>query len=165
MFELLADVGRWVRAVLGSWAEPPLSALTILAMCAVLTLIYFGVQRAMINVEELAEQYREIAEWRREFFKARRSGDHKLMAKLVKKQAYINKLNAEVMAKSMKPTLVYIIPVWVIFVVLYNAFPGEVVYFPFLNQGLPFWAWYFIANGGLVPVFQRLLGLSYTSTD
>jgi uncharacterized membrane protein (DUF106 family) len=165
VFEFLVDVGKWIRGSLGPWAEPPLSALTVIAVCIALTLIYCGVQRATVNVNELAEIYREVAEWRREFFKAKSSGDHKLMAKLLKRQGYINKLSAEVTARSMKSTLILLIPMWVLFVILYNAFPGYVVYFPLLNCGLPFWAWYFIANGGMVPVFQRLLGLSYTSTD
>ncbi|MCX8204599.1 MAG: EMC3/TMCO1 family protein [Candidatus Nezhaarchaeota archaeon] len=165
MFEQLADIGLWIRQALGPWAEPPLSAVTIVAVCSVLTLIHFGTQRAMVNVKELAEHYREVAEWRKEFFKARRTGDHKLMAKLMKRQAYINKLSAEIAAKMTKPMLIYIIPLWIIFLILYNVFQGNVVYFPLLNQGLPFWIWYFVVNGSLVPVIQRLLGLSYTSTD
>lgn len=165
MLEPLVSVSAWIRGALGPWAEPPLSALTVVVVCIALTLIHFGVQRATVDVKELAELYREVAEWRREFFKAKRSGDHKLMAKLLKRQSYINKINAEVAARSMRSTLIFLIPMWIIFVILYNAFPGHVVYFPFLNCGLPFWAWYLIANGGMVPVFQRLLGLSYTSTD
>lgn len=162
MFE---DVGLWIRQALGPWAEPPLSAVTVVAVCIALTLAHFGAQRAMVNVKELAEHYREVTEWRRELIRAKRAQDHKLMAKLMKKQAYINKLSAEIASRTMKPMLIYIIPFWIIFLVLYNVFRGSVVYFPLLDQGIPFWLWYFIVNGGLVPVFQRLLGLSYTSTD
>ena len=165
MFEFLAGVSEWIKEALGPWAKPPLSAVTVVIVCAALTLLHFGVQRLMVNVEELAEQYREVAEWRREFFRAKRTGDRKLMAKLMKKQAYINKLNAEMMAKSMKPMLIYIVPFWILFIILYQVFPGDVVYFPFLDRGLPFIFWYLIVNGGMVPVFQRLFGLSYTSTD
>ncbi|RLF10709.1 MAG: hypothetical protein DRJ98_05510 [Thermoprotei archaeon] len=165
MFEFLQGLSEWIKQALGVWAEPPLSAVTIVLICAGLTLFHFGIQRAMVNVEELAEQYREVAEWRREFFRARKSGDKKLMSKLMKKQAYINKLNAEIMAKSMKPMMIYLIPFWILFLILVNVFPGYVAFFPLLDRGIPFIYWYLIANGGVVPIFQRLLGLSYTSTD
>lgn len=165
MLEQLANVGLQIRQALGPWADPPLSAVTVVAVCVALTLVHFGIQRAMVNVRELAEHYREVAEWRRDFLRAKRTGDHKLMAKLMKRQAYINKLSAEITARTTKPMLIYIIPFWIIFLVLYSVFQGSVVYFPLLDQGLPFWFWYFIVNGGLVPVFQRLFGLSYASTD
>lgn len=162
---LLAGVSAWIRSALGAWAEPPLAGVTVVLVCSAITLAHFALQRAMMDVEEVAEQYREVSEWRREYLRARMRGDHRALAKLMRKQAYINKLNAEIMAKSLKPTLIYLIPFWVIFIVLWKVFEGPVVYFPLIGRGIEFVYWYIIASGGVVPIFQRLLGLSYASSD
>lgn len=164
--EFLSGAAQLLKSSMGWIALYPLSSLTIIGIGILIQLVSGAVQRSLIDIESVKSRMREINEWRKEQIKALRSGDRKLLAKVMKRQAYITQLQKQVTAETMKPSLIYTIPFLLLFFLLLNVFGSDpVAYFPMLHQPVPFYWWYLITAFWITPIMQRLLGLSYTSTD
>ncbi|GEM_PF-1722590 len=164
--ELLSGAAQVLKGLMGWLTLYPLSSLVIIGITILIQLVSGAVQRLLIDLESVKSRMREINEWRREQIKALRSGDRKLLARVMKRQAYITQLQRQVTAETMKPSLVYTIPFFIFFFLLVKVFGSDpVAFFPILNQPLPFYWWYLITAFWVTPIMQRVMGLAYTSTD
>jgi len=162
----LQGASQWLRSVLGSFAEPPLSAVFVFAIAFVACLISLSIQRLMIDVKIVRQQAQELSKWRRELFKATKAKDVKAVEKLMRKKPYMDKLQAMYTSQTMKPMIVYFVPLLLLFWLFAGVFNNvNVAYLPIIGQPVPFWVWYFLSSLAISPILQRVLNLDFQSSD
>lgn len=163
--EWFEGLTQWLRSVLGPCIEPPLSTIFVLILAVAVSLLATGVQRLLLDVKVIRQQARELAKWRKELLKAQRSKDMKALEKLMKKKPYMDKLQAKYTIQTMKPMIVYIVPLFVLYWIFIGVFDKPVAYLPLIGAPIPFWIWYFIAYSGVYPILQRVLKVDFQSSD
>ena len=159
---------QWLRGALGCFAEPPLSAVFVFMLAIVACLIALSVQRIMIDVKVVRQQVQELSKWRRELFKAMRARDMKTVERLMKKKPYMDKLQSMYTSQTLKPMVVYFVPLLLLFWLFSGVFSGEyanVAYLPIVGSPVPFWAWYLLSYLAVSPILQRVLNLDFQSSD
>ena len=135
MFEGVVD---WLKNLLGPFRYPPLSTISVLIISIAVGLITIAVNYLLLDVEKLKNYAAEISEWKREMRQALASGDRKKLVKLRKREPYIRKIETELMAERFKPSLIYMIPLWIFFIIFAGVFSTEVGYVAKLPFSLPF---------------------------
>lgn len=165
MLEWLVDI---IRNLLGPYRYPPLSTISVLAISLCVGLTTALANYLMLDVKKLREYAAEISQWRREMRKALTTGNKKLMIKLRKREPYIKKLEAELMAERMKPSLIFMLPLWIFFIIFSGAFATELNVVAFLPFPLPFAGdkanfvtWYIVCSLLTLPIIQKILKLSF----
>jgi uncharacterized membrane protein (DUF106 family) len=162
----LQGVSLWLREALGDVVHPPWSAIFVLLLALVACLISSGIQRLMIDVKVVRQQAQELNKWRRELLKATRARDLKAVEKLMRKKPYIDKLQAMYTAQTMKPMIVYFVPLLILFWLFSGVFNNaNVAYLPIIGSPVPFWVWYFLSSLAISPILQRVLNLDFQSSD
>jgi len=147
----------------------PAATFFILLLSMTLTFLTSLANRLLTNPEKTKAWRKEIAEWNAEFRKARKTGDKKLMEKVMKKQKRILQLQSKMMWQSMKLFFLFAIPfflLWQILLGFYGKTP--VAYFPGvgdeINLGFAVFPsiiwWYFLCSSLFGIIFSRLLGLA-----
>jgi uncharacterized membrane protein (DUF106 family) len=110
-----------------------------------------------------------VGEWNKELREAQRSKDKKTVDKLMKKQQYIMKLQSKMMWQSMKVSLLFLVPLLIMWQLLGGFFTGvDIAVFPGLgpNISLPlgitfgslFW-WYLLSSFLSGTVFSHVFGI------
>jgi uncharacterized membrane protein (DUF106 family) len=149
----------------------PVSTIFILFLSMSLSLVTSLANRFLINQNQMRSWRREIAEWTAEFNKARKTGDKKLLAKAQKRQPYITKLQSKMTWQSMKVSLIFMVPfflLWTLFLTPTYWNVSAVAYLPnFLgSEGstswlpLPIFWWYLLCSFLFGTLFSRILGLA-----
>ncbi|MCS7097007.1 MAG: EMC3/TMCO1 family protein [Candidatus Methanomethylicia archaeon] len=165
MFDWIVDS---LIKLFGPYRDPPLSSLTIIGISIMVCLITMFANYILLDIDELKKKTMEINEWRLQMRKAIISNDRKQVMKLKKREAYIKSLEAEVMAERMKPTLIFIIPLWIFFIIFAAVFNnpeyGYVVVtpfpIPFAGNKLGFGSWYIICSILILPILQKIFKLT-----
>jgi uncharacterized membrane protein (DUF106 family) len=70
---------------------------------------------------------KESVEFRKQMMAAVKKQDKELIAELKKKQAYVNKMNLEVQQQQMKPMFIYMIPSFMLWILVFPYIFGGVV--------------------------------------
>jgi uncharacterized membrane protein (DUF106 family) len=132
------------------------------AVSALVTLF----SRKTVNWELIRDCKAKISEFTKEYRDAVRKQDKKRMHKLEPKRAEIQKLQGIVMTQTMKPTLFYMIPLFIVWTTLTLAFSGWVVAWLPFSVDLPIFGrlvafgvgwWYFITYMGTSMIFRSIL--------
>ena len=132
--------------------------------------------------EQLIAWNREVSAWRTELLKARRTGDKKLLKKLLKKEKRIKQLESKALSQSFRQMRTIPI-VFALFLVVWLALTGRLLYwqiFPGLFSGLEpvaylpwfekplqlnfFW-WYMLCSFAFGSLFSRVLGVGVGATE
>ncbi|HDO20579.1 MAG: EMC3/TMCO1 family protein [archaeon GB-1867-097] len=165
---MLDQIVKIITDLLGQYRYPPLSSISVLLVSILVGLITIAANYLLLDVKKLREYSREIMEWRREMQEALMKNDRKTIVKLKKREAYISKLNAELMSQRMKPSLIFMIPLWFFFIIFAAAYNTEVGYvikmpfsIPFAGDKLNFGTWYIICSLLVFPILQKIFKLSY----
>jgi uncharacterized membrane protein (DUF106 family) len=163
-------VSLWLREALGDFVSPPWSAVFVFLLALAACLISSSVQRLMIDVKIVRQQVQELNKWRRELLKATRARDMKAVEKLMRKKPYIDKLQAMYTAQTMKPMIVYFVPLLILFWLFSGVFgDAGVAYVPIISDIIkrlvPFWVWYFLSSLAISPILQRVFNLDFQSSD
>jgi len=147
----------------------PASTIFILLLSMSLTFLTSLTNRLLTNPEKTKAWRKEIAEWNADFQKARRTGDKKLMEKLMKKQKYILQLQSKMMLQSFKLFALFAIPFFLLWQVLLGFYgTSPVAYFPGVGDEISLgfavfpsiiW-WYFLCSTLFGTIFSRVLGLT-----
>ncbi|HDI07579.1 MAG TPA: DUF106 domain-containing protein [Candidatus Bathyarchaeota archaeon] len=150
----------------------PAATFFILALSMVLTFLTSLANRLLTNPEKTREWRKEIAEWNAEFRKAQKTGDKKLLEKVMKRQKYILQLQSKMMWQSMKLFILFSVPFFLLWQVLLGFYGiRPVAYFPgvsdvnqiidlgFMKFPSIVW-WYFLCSTLFGTVFSRLLGIT-----
>ena len=143
----------------------PASTLFTLMVAGVLALITNAANRFLVDVKRAATVTKEVNAWRKEFDQARKSNNKKLLAQLTKKQQAMMKLQSEVAFDRMKVSFIFIIPFWLVWIVLSGSFGQAVVAYspieiPFAGANLSFFYWYLICSFTISLPLSRILGVN-----
>jgi uncharacterized membrane protein (DUF106 family) len=143
----------------------PASTLFTLMVAGVLALITNASNRFLVDVKRAAVVTREVNAWRKEFAEARKSNNKKLLAQLTKKQQAMMKLQSKVAFDRMKVSFIFIIPFWVVWIVLSGSFGQATVAYspieiPFAGASLSFFYWYLICSFTISLPLSRILGVN-----
>ena len=153
--------------------ELPYSTLFLFSLSAAISLLTSLANRFLSNPEQAKAVRKEVGEWNKELREAQRSKDKKTVDKLMKKQQYIMKLQSKMMWQSMKVSLLFLVPLLIMWQLL-GAELGRVdmAVFPglgpniFLPLGITlsslFW-WYLLSSFLSGTVFSHVFGITEVS--
>lgn len=148
----------------------PMSTIFMFSLAALISFLTSAVNRVLSDPEKAKAARKEIARWNSDLRQAQKAGDKKNVDKLMKKQREIMQLQTKMMWQSMKVTLLFIVPLFVIWYFLGSFFSGQAIaYFPgigailtvpLINYTLTslFW-WYMLCSLFMGTIFSHLLGL------
>ena len=152
-------------------AIPPLATVVIMLVAVAVSFLNMGINRLLITRmcgwEEYKVMQKETSEYRSQMLKAMRANDQKLVEKLKKKEAQINRMQQ----KMMKPQTVLIpisfsyIIIWYVFLIpVYGGNP--VAYVPglapgaLMATGIPVIFWYMICSFFFGTLASRVVGVT-----
>ena len=143
----------------------PASTLLTLTIAGALALITTTANRFLVDVKRAAAVTKEVNAWRKEFDKARKSNDKKLLAQLTKKQQGMMKLQSQVAFGRMKVSFIFLVPFWLVWIVLSGSFGQTVVAhspieIPFAGANLSFFYWYLICSFAVSLPLSRVFGIN-----
>jgi uncharacterized membrane protein (DUF106 family) len=128
--------------------------------------------RLLSNPEQNKIWRKEIAEWNSELRKARKEGDKKQIEKLMKKQQYIFQIQGKMTWSSMKVSLIFIVPLFIVWNLLGSVLsdPTRVALFPGVGWTIPvpyfggsiIW-WYLLSSMFFGTIFSHVFGLTTIS--
>ncbi len=143
----------------------PASTLLTLTIAGALAIITTTANRFLVDVKRAAAVTKEVSAWRKEFDKARKSNDKKLLAQLTKKQQPMMKLQSKVAFDRMKVSFIFLVPFWLVWIVLSGSF-GQIVVahspiqIPFAGASLSFFYWYLICSFTISLPLSRAFGIN-----
>ncbi len=127
--------------------------------------------RLLSDPQKAKEARKEVAEWNSELRKAQKAGDKKTLDKLMKKQKQMMQLQSKMMWQSMKVTLIFFVPLLIIWQVLGGFYASggvatAVAYFPGVGAILPLpifnisliW-WYLVCSLFFGTIFSHVFRL------
>jgi uncharacterized membrane protein (DUF106 family) len=149
----------------------PFSTIFLFLLAALISLLTSLTNRLLTNPEKSKAWRREIADWNKELREARREGDQKRLDKVMKKQKQILQLQSKMTWQSMKVTLIFFVPLIIIWQVLGGFFinsgqPIPIAYLPGIGSALPIpifsssliW-WYLLCSMLFGTVFSHVFGI------
>jgi uncharacterized membrane protein (DUF106 family) len=163
--EPIDTIWKLLMNVLLPYHSIPASTLFTLMVAGILALITNAANRFLVDVKRAATVTKEVNAWRKEFEQARKSNNKKLLAQLTKKQQAMMKLQSEVAFDRMKVSFIFIIPFWLVWIVLSGSFGQAVVahspiQIPFAGANLSFFYWYLICSFTISLPLSRILGVN-----
>jgi uncharacterized membrane protein (DUF106 family) len=153
----------------------PLSTIFIFLLAVGVSFLTSLVNRLLTNPEKTKAQRKEVSEWNSELRKAQKAKDKKTLEKLMKKQQYIMQLQSKMMWQQMKVTLLFFIPLiimWQFLGGVYRTpegeaihiayFPGAgpIIYLPVLGAFVSLFWWYLLCSFLFGTVFSHVFGLT-----
>jgi uncharacterized membrane protein (DUF106 family) len=145
----------------------PVSTLFLFLLSALISLLTSLTNRLLTNPEKSKAWRKEISEWNNELREARREDDKKHLEKVMKKQKQILQLQSKMSMQSMKVTLIFLVPLLIIWQVLGGFFvERNIAYLPGIGAILPIpifntsliW-WYLLCSMMFGTIFSHLLGI------
>ncbi len=152
--------------MLAPYSKPPESTLLIVLVAMGLSLSTNIANKLLVDVERMKVARKDIAEWKKEFEKAKKSGDKKLMDKAMKRQQAITKLQGRMAFEQMKVSAIFFIPFLGIFSLLSNFFGSSIVaHSPFevpnlMGRELQFVSWYILSSMATSLPLAKLLKIT-----
>ena len=149
----------------------PYSTLFMLAIALGISLLTTLVNRLLSNPEKAKIWRKEVADWNKELRDAQRAKDKKTVDKLMRKQKYIMSLQSKMMWQSMKVSLLFIVPLFLMWSFLGGLYGGsELAYLPGIGSVLPLpifsnsliW-WYLLCSMLFGTVFSHAFRLTEVS--
>lgn len=147
--------------------QAPGATVFIMLLSMLFTFLTSLANRLLIDQEQMNAWRREVSAWNKDFKEARKTGDKKLMAKAMKRQPQIMKIQSKMTWQSMKVSLIFMIPFFIIWQVLISTYGVHpIAYFPGVGTNLPLplfgqsllW-WYMLCSMSFGIIFSRLLGV------
>jgi len=159
-----------LRATILQVASPsPLYAYSlfiILGIAVVVSLLTTLLNKRMVNWDLVRKNKAEISKYQKELREAMSKRDMKDVHKLQQRRGEISKLQGAMFTQTLKPTIVYLIPMMFIYILLFNFYSGWVVAWlpfsidlPFLGRLVAFGVglWYFITSFGFSQIFRKIM--------
>lgn len=161
VFEILPDILR----------EIPYSTLFLFGLAGLIAFLTTMVNRLLTDPEKAKATRKEVGEWNKELREAQRSKDKKAIEKIMKKQQYIMQLQTKMMWQSMKVSLIFLVPLLIMWQVLGGFYSGlAVAYFPGVGADLPIplfsgsliW-WYLLCSLLFGTIMSHIMGITGVS--
>ncbi len=184
MQDMFLDFVAWF---IETFKGPPMSAILITAVSVSITVISNLAMKRFSDVRQLKRHQAEIKEYQELTRKAEQTQNEKLLRKMRRRKAYIDRIQKEMVSARCRPMLFFIIPFMLLFSVLsgYYSDPSTtpptqkvVAVIPFNIQkalpflvnfvgvpyeggfGLYFFPFYLLVGLGLGQIIQRIQGVS-----
>jgi len=142
--------------------QAPGATIAVLLLAMGLTLLTSLANRLFTNKKQRNAWQREISAWNAEFKKARKSGDKKLLAKVQRQQSRIMKLQSKMMWQSLRVSLIFMIPFFLLWQFLIGFYRDAVIAsLPWFDGTLQLSIvlWYLLCSITSGILFSRLFGL------
>jgi len=147
----------------------PYSTLFMFFLALLISLLTSLTNRLLNNPEKSKAWRKEIAEWNSELRQAKKANDKKTVEKLMKKQKQILQLQSKMSWQSMKVTMIFFVPlilIWQFLSATFTATEG-IAYFPGIGPTLPIplfntsviW-WYILCSMLFGTIFSHVLGIT-----
>ncbi|MGQ4911398.1 MAG: EMC3/TMCO1 family protein [Candidatus Thorarchaeota archaeon] len=181
MQDLVADFMAWLVSTFGILRYPPYAALFIMVVSVSISTTSNLAMRKFSDMRRLQRYQTEIKQFREMEKEAQRTQNEKLLRKVKRRKAYIDKIQRDQLGARCKPSLIFMIPFMVIFSVLrgfYSEAGADLIVavlpfnahylLPFLDGmlgtpvpggfGMTYWGFYFLVGLGLSSILQRIMG-------
>lgn len=166
IFALRADVVA-AASLLGVSVSPvyTFAVFIILAISVLISLLVTFLTKGMVNWDLVRDAKAKVDAFNKEKRDATMKRDTKRLHKLGERQAEINKYQGVMFSQNFKPTIIYSIPLFLLWVILGAVFSGWVVAWTPFRIDLPivgplvafgFGWWYFLTYLGLSQVFRKI---------
>lgn len=123
--------------------NPPLpfsfGSMLIAALIAISMNVAFAfLRKKTTDIEKMSKIMKESVEFRKQMMAAVKKQDKAQIAELKKKQAYVNKMNLEIQQQQMKPMFIYMIPSFLLWILVFPQIFGGVVALSPIHPEIPF---------------------------
>ncbi|MHA2361411.1 MAG: EMC3/TMCO1 family protein [Candidatus Thorarchaeota archaeon] len=187
MQDVIADFLNWFAVTFQIFQDPPYAALFIMLISVSVTTVSNLAMRRFADMRRLKRYQAEIKQYQEMQKHAEKTQNEKLMRKVKRRKAYIDRIQRETMTTRCKPSLLFFIPFILIFTVLRSFYADPVTgldyivavlpfnankLLPFLTGmaglptsvgfGLTFYAFYFMVGLGLSSILQRMMRTQIT---
>lgn len=179
MQDLLANIINFFMI----FADPPFAPILIVIVSVSVSSISNLGMRRFADMRRLKRYQTEIKQHQEMQREAERTQNAKLLKKVKRKKAYIDRIQREMMTERCKPSLMFMIPFLLVFTFLRSFYTDPVSgvdkvvavlpfnahkLLPFLEGfigmpvgvgfGMTFWGFYFLVGLGLSGILQRIMG-------
>ena len=104
------------------------SSMLVAALIAIgLNFAFAVLRKKTTDIDRLSNVMRETNQWRKEYTDAIRKQDKVRIGELKKKQAYVNKMSLEMQQQQMRPMMLYMIPSFMLWILVFPAVFGQTV--------------------------------------
>ncbi|MGI9009713.1 MAG: EMC3/TMCO1 family protein [Nitrososphaeraceae archaeon] len=104
------------------------SAMIVAALIAIgLNFAFAILRKKTTDIDRLSKVMKETNEWRKEYTDAIRKQDKVRISELKKKQAYVNKMSLEMQQQQMRPMMLYMIPSFMLWILVFPTIFGQTV--------------------------------------
>ena len=79
------------------------------------------------DIQKMNAVMKETTEWRKQYIAAVKKQDKPRIEELRKKQAYVNKMSMELQQQQMRPMLIYMIPSFLLWILVFPTVFGQIV--------------------------------------
>ncbi|MFX1511004.1 MAG: EMC3/TMCO1 family protein [Promethearchaeota archaeon] len=114
---ILEDIGDFLPNLVREYAppDPPFSSIFIMIVGICLSTTIALISRHLIDLEKLKKYTREQKEYRKLQWKVQQTADRKLKLELDRRSRRMKRINSELSNMRMRPMLIYMIPLMLIF--------------------------------------------------
>ena len=170
---ITAPVVAYVKVALapylGSPPRAPYSTLFTIGVAVCISLISATTGKLLVDYEMIRQNMREFQAYQRDLNKARKENDEQTVAKLMKKQQAMMKLQGRASMEQMKVTAVTFVPFLILWYTLSAVFGSVIVanapwpvLQPFIGNHLLFWQWYLLSNFAISLPVYKIFGIGMT---
>lgn len=104
------------------------SAMIVAALISIgLNFAFAMLRKKTTDIDRLSKVMKETNEWRKDYTDAIRKQDKVRISELKKKQAYVNKMSLEMQQQQMRPMMLYMIPSFMLWILVFPTIFGQTV--------------------------------------
>ena len=115
------------------------NSMIVAALIAIgLNVAFAMLRKKTTDIEKMSKIMKESVEFRKQMMAAVKKQDKAQIAELKKKQAYVNKMNLDVQQQQMRPMFIYMIPSFMLWILVFPQIFGGVVALSPIDPQIPF---------------------------
>ena len=129
----LSDIILQIPGLAPAYTKHPIfpdlfSAMIVAALISIgLNFAFAMLRKKTTDIDRLSKVMKETNEWRKEYTDAIRKQDKVRISELKKKQAYVNKMSLEMQQQQMRPMMLYMIPSFMLWILVFPSIFGQTV--------------------------------------
>ena len=181
MQDILTDFVLWLSTNFPMFLTPPWSGILIATVSVIVSTISNLGMKRFTDMRRLKRHQTEIKQYQKMQQEAQKSGNEKLLRKVRRRKAYIDRITRDSTTARCKPSLIFMIPFMLIFWILRDFYSGDytiVAILPFNaffltgiagtsvqgGFGMTYMAFYMLVGLGLSSILQRIMGTQIMTT-
>ncbi len=185
MQDIFAEIVAWFSQTFAVAASPPWAAPLIMTVSVLVSSLSNLAMRRFADMRRLKRIQAEVKQYQELQKQAQKTQNEKLLRKVKRRKAYIDRIQREMMTTRCKPSLIFLVPFMLMFSILRAFYAPDGVdvvvailpfnadkILPFLvgmigvstpaGFGMTFIGFYFLAGLGLSSILQRIMGTQIT---